>query len=82
MLDIKFIRENRELVKTAAINKNRQIDVDRLIAVDDERRRLIGEVERLREERNKLAKLQSFKEAKLQQEGKKLKEEINRYRHE
>ena len=56
MFDIKFIRENPKIVKEAAKNKNRKVDIDRLLKVDEERRRLIGESEKLRAERNKLAK--------------------------
>lgn len=57
MLDIHFIRENSEVVKTAAQNKqlNPSI-VDQLLEVDTERRELIVKVEDLRAERNKLTK--------------------------
>jgi len=54
MLDIKFIRENLELCKEAAKNKNRDVDWDGLLGLDDKRRELIGASEKLREERNKL----------------------------
>ncbi len=33
MLDIKFIRENADVVKTAAADKRIKCDVDRLVAV-------------------------------------------------
>jgi len=48
MLDIKFIRENAELVKKAAIDKHIACDVDRLIEVDARRRELQVEIEALR----------------------------------
>lgn len=54
MLDIKFIRENLEVVKEAAKNKNREVDWDRLLMLDEKRRKLIGEIEKLRGERNTL----------------------------
>ncbi len=54
MLDIKFIRDNLDLCKTAAKNKNRDVDWDGLLTLDDKRRELIGASEKLREERNKL----------------------------
>ena len=38
MLDIKFIRENADIVKFAAKKKKVNIDIDRLLAVDDLRR--------------------------------------------
>jgi seryl-tRNA synthetase len=40
MLDIKFIKENKDLVKAGAKAKNYVIDVDSLIKLDDERIRL------------------------------------------
>src|SRR3990167_4613734 len=54
MLDIKFIRENLETVKEAAKNKNREVDWERLLALDEKRRELIGKIEEKRAERNKL----------------------------
>jgi seryl-tRNA synthetase len=56
MLDIKFIRENVELVKTAT--KNKQLDpsiVDTALEIDQKRRELIGQVEELRADKNKYA---------------------------
>ena len=40
MLDIKYIRDNAELVKKAAVDKRIDCDVDRLIEVDKRRREL------------------------------------------
>lgn len=55
MLDINFIRENADKVKAAAKNKNRNADaVDRVIALDIERRKFITTIESIRSERNKL----------------------------
>lgn len=48
MLDIKFIRENAELVKKAARDKRIECDVDRLIEVDRTRRDLQVELDGLR----------------------------------
>lgn len=59
MLDIAFIRENLELCKTAATNKNRQVDWEQLLARDDRRKALLVQVEQLRQERNTLAKTRS-----------------------
>ncbi len=54
MLDIKFIRENPEAVKTACKNKNeKKADIDHILALDTERRRLLTETEALRAEQNK-----------------------------
>ena len=48
MLDIKFIRENAELVKKAAVDKHIDCDVDRLIEVDRQRRELQVQLDALR----------------------------------
>jgi seryl-tRNA synthetase len=56
MLDIAFIREFPELVKAGAKKKHIQVDVDRLLEVDRQRRVLITEVEQLRAERNRKSK--------------------------
>lgn len=56
MLDIKFIRENKEEVKKAAENKNIDLDLDKLLEIDQERRDLLAELENFRAERNDLAK--------------------------
>ncbi len=45
MLDIKFIRENAELIKKAAADKRIACDVDRLIEVDRRRRELQVELD-------------------------------------
>ncbi len=53
MLDIRYIRENTELVKKGARRKRIDVDIDRLLAVDDERRNLLQESENLKAEKNK-----------------------------
>src|SRR5262245_35107420 len=59
MLDIAFIREFPELVKAGAKKKRIQVDVDRLLDVDRQRRVLITEIEQLRAERNRQSRLVS-----------------------
>lgn len=81
MLDIKFIRENLELVKQAAKNKNREVDWDGLLALDDRRRELIGKVEELRSERNKLSRTQTI-EPNDQKRGKEIKSELKKFEEE
>ena len=56
MLDIKFIRDNSDLVNKAAKNKNVKIDVDQLLKLDEQRRELLTKIGSLREERNKKSK--------------------------
>ncbi len=48
MLDIKFIRENLDLVKAGAKKKHVEVDLDILVSVDDKRRALLQEVESTR----------------------------------
>ena len=59
MLDIKFVRENPEIVKQNIRNKfqdNKLELVDKVIALDKENREIKQEVEALRAERNKISK--------------------------
>jgi seryl-tRNA synthetase len=52
MLDIHFIRENKDLIELAARKKHIRFDVDELIAVDERRRELLSAVEKRRAEQN------------------------------
>lgn len=53
MLDIKFIRENKELIAEAARKKRVDFKIEELIAADDERRALLKAVEDKRAEQNR-----------------------------
>lgn len=53
MLDIKFIRQNPEVVKEAVKNKKVAVDVDQLLAVDERHRHVLRELESARAEQNK-----------------------------
>lgn len=55
MLDIKFIRENPNLVEEKAKQKGYPVDVKKLLEVDDKRRILIEKVDGLRSERKDAA---------------------------
>jgi len=55
MIDIKLLRENPEEYKKAAKNKNINIDIDRLLELDEKKRKLIAETEKLRAERNAIS---------------------------
>jgi len=78
MLDIKYIRENAEKIKEAAKNKNIDLNVDELLAVDDKRRALQLQIDETRAKRNKLADAgKSGKPGKEQiEEGKALKNKV------
>ena len=56
MLDLNWIRENRDAVLRGAERKRIPFDVDALLALDDERRRLIRLQEDARAEQNALGK--------------------------
>ena len=53
MLDIKFIRENTELVRQSLKNRSLKLDLDYLIKLDDKRRDILSKLEELRAKRNK-----------------------------
>ncbi|MBI9020680.1 MAG: serine--tRNA ligase [Verrucomicrobia bacterium] len=56
MLDIKFIRENADVVKQALANRNAEADIDGLLELDHLRRAVITEAEGLKTERNAASK--------------------------
>lgn len=55
MLDIKFIRENKDIVALGAKKKKSNFDVDALIALDDKRLELLKAYEEMRAEQNKMS---------------------------
>lgn len=55
MIDIRLLRENPELVAQNAKNKGYEIDTNKLLSLDDERRTLQQQVDELREKRNQNA---------------------------
>ncbi len=54
MLDIKFIRENAELVREAAKKKRLEFDLDKLLALDSRRLELLKTVEAARARQNEV----------------------------
>jgi seryl-tRNA synthetase len=73
MLDINFIKENLELCKTAAINKNREVEWEKLLSLDETRRKLTKSVDDLRAQRNETSK-KPIEVAR--EEGKQIKESL------
>jgi len=64
MLDIKFIRENPEIVKQGIQNKNEKDRVDEILALDEKRRKIISEAEELKAQKNQAsAKIPQMKKA-------------------
>ena len=55
MLDIKFIRENKDLIALGAQKKHIDFDVEALLKVDDERRAITTSIEKKRAEQNEVS---------------------------
>lgn len=55
MLDIKFIRENKDLITAAAVKKHLKFNVEELLTVDDKRRELLTLTENKKAEQNKFS---------------------------
>src|SRR3989344_4793777 len=83
MLDIKFIRENKDLVSAGAEKKHIKFDVDALLMVDDKRKELLLSIEKKRAEQNSVSEkmVQTEVEAEKSQmiaEMKMIKEELQK----
>lgn len=76
MLDLKFIRENRERVSSAIKNKHERVSLDQLLELDEKRRALISQTDQFRQDRNKSSALIP----QLKKQGKDPKEELARLR--
>jgi seryl-tRNA synthetase len=55
MLDIRFIRENPDLVTEKSKQKGYDVDVKHLLELDKKRRAQLGEIEKIRSQRNEIA---------------------------
>ncbi|HEV3245071.1 MAG TPA: serine--tRNA ligase, partial [Candidatus Paceibacterota bacterium] len=56
MLDIKFIRENRDIVVAGAKKKHIEVDIDRLLELDEERRGFQASLDEGRAKQNQVSK--------------------------
>ncbi len=74
MFDLKFIRENKDIVRNAIQNKNESLNLDELLKLDEKRREIISEVEELKHQKN----LFNQKIALLKKEKKASQEEIEK----
>ena len=79
MLDINYIRANRQKVEDAIHNKAYEIDLDEILKLDDERKSLSQKIDTLRQERNQIsAQMKNGKPDKaLVERGKELKKELS-----
>jgi seryl-tRNA synthetase len=56
MIDIKIIRENPEKIKELCEKRNKKVDVDKLLDLDKQKRKLLQEIEKIRAQKNKANK--------------------------
>lgn len=56
MLDLKFIRENPEIVKDAIKHRNMKLDIQEVLDLDSDRRKILVEAEGLKAEKNAISK--------------------------
>ncbi|MFC1720778.1 serine--tRNA ligase [Patescibacteria group bacterium] len=94
MLDIKFIRENKDLIQAGAKKKHVKFDVEELLKVDDDRKAFLSKVEEMKAEQNvvsrqianvpteqrdaKISQMQILKDS-LQEKEKELKEIMTKW---
>ncbi len=78
MLDIKFITENPDLTKAGAAKKNVQVDIDKILQLDENRKASLQKIEELRARQNEVSKQipQTEDKTALLEEMGKVKEEI------
>lgn len=77
MLDIKYIRENKEKVKEACAAKQADCDVGGILELDEKRRKLTKNIEELRAAQNKLGREDAEKGRALKEEIKKAEPELS-----
>jgi seryl-tRNA synthetase len=83
MLDIKFIRENKEVIKDGARKKHIDFNVESLVQIDAQRRELVTSMESKKSDQNKVSQeIQSTQDqslrAKLIEDMRVLKEDIKK----
>ena len=82
MLDAHFIRENLDAVKTNCTNRAVVADVDRVVAIDDQRKQHVQETQVLQQRQNEISKQipkekDKDKKQGLIEEGRKLRELVS-----
>ena len=87
MIDLKFLRENPGLIQKSASDKGVEIDIAHILEIDKKFQELSSSVQKLREERNRLAKERNIEEGKNlkvrlekeEQSAKAVEEELRNY---
>jgi seryl-tRNA synthetase len=78
MMDIKFVRENKELMVKVIKDKGVDLDLEKLLSLDEKRRELIKKSEKLKAEQNKLTKNEIEEAKKIKQEVKEILPELKK----
>ena len=73
MLDLRFIRKNPEAVQEALNRRGEDLSLEEFLSLDEDRRKVIQEVEELRRERNQA----SEEVARLKKNGEEAEEKVN-----
>src|SRR5271170_6744885 len=81
MLDAAFIRANLEAVKANCVNRQVKADVDRVVSLDDDRKRVAQQTQLLQQRGNELSKAipkekDATRKNELIAEGKRIREEV------
>lgn len=81
MLDVTFVRDNLDAVKVNCKNRNVTADVERIVAVDDERKRIVHDLQQIQQRQNEISKLipkekDAAKKQELIKEGRDLRENV------
>ena len=78
MLDIKFIRENKDQIEKAIKNKGCDLNLGELLVIYEKKTELIQKIEQLNQRKNQInQEIQKAKDKKkLISEGKKIKDKI------
>lgn len=82
MLDAQYIRDHLDAVKKNCQDRNVKADVDCVVQLDDERRKLLTETQGIQQKQNEISKLipkekDAAKKQALIQEGKSLREHVS-----
>jgi seryl-tRNA synthetase len=76
MISLDLLRQNPEGYKQAAKNKNRDVNIDRILVLDTDIKKLETQIQELRTERNKLATLGKTDPEGSRAKGKELKDKL------
>ncbi len=78
MISLDLLRQDPEKYKAAAKNKNRVVDIDRILVLDTKSSEIQKQSQTLRERRNQLAEIGKKDPSAAREEGKKIKDELKR----